>query len=279
MKKVIITVLAVCLAGIICAPVVLVVLGSMKSGNELADGLLPVLSDTGGKIHWNLFPKYPTLSHYGRLLFGMPEFFTVFWNSVKIVSLILTGQLLVSVPAAWAFAAFRWKGRHLFFTLYVMLMLLPFQVTMLPSYLVINGMHLMNTHASVILPAVFSTFPVFLIYRGFTAIPGELIEAARIDGAGEFMIFRKVGIPLGSPGILSAVVLGFLDYWNMMEQPLAFLKEKTLWPLSLYLPEIGIEQAGTALSAAVVMLIPALFVFAAGQDYLEQGIVASGIKK
>lgn len=279
MKKIVFTILAVCFAGVICAPVVLVVLGSMKSGNELADGLLPVLSDTGEMIRWNLFPQYPTLSHYGRLLFGMPEFFTVFWNSVKIVSLILAGQLLVSVPAAWAFATFRWRGRHLLFTLYVMLMLLPFQVTMLPSYLVINRMHLMNTHASVILPAVFSTFPVFLIYRGFTAIPRELIEAARVDGAGEFMIFWKVGIPLGSSGILSAVVLGFLDYWNMMEQPLAFLKEKTLWPLSLYLPEIGTGQAGTALSAAVVMLIPALFVFVAGQDYLEQGIVASGIKK
>lgn len=279
MKKVFFTILAVCFAGVICTPVVLVVLGSMKSGNELSDGLLPVLSDSGEMIHWNLFPQYPTLSHYGRLLFGMPEFFTVFWNSIKIVSLILAGQLLVSVPAAWAFAAFRWRGRHFLFTLYVMLMLLPFQVTMLPSYLIINGMHLMNTHASVILPAVFSTFPVFLIYRSFTTIPGELIGAARIDGAGEFMIFWKVGIPLGSPGILSAVVLGFLDYWNMMEQPLAFLKEKTLWPLSLYLPEIGIEQAGMALSAAVVMLIPALFVFAAGQDYLEQGIVASGIKK
>ena len=266
-------------SGIICIPVVLVVFGSFKSGNELENSLSAILSDTGGMINWKLLPLYPTLVHYIKLFFWTPEFLTVFWNSVKIVSLVLIGQLLVAVPAAWAFATFQWKGKNLLFTLYVILMLLPFQVTMLPSYLVINEMHLMNTQASVILPAIFSTFSVFLIYRGFTAIPKELLEAARVDGAGEFAIFWRIGIPLGSPGILSAVVLGFLDSWNMMEQPLAFLKNKTLWPLSLYLPEIGIEQAGMALAASVVTLIPAAFVFVVGQDYLEQGIIASGMKE
>ena len=155
-------------------------------------------------------------------------------------------------------------------------MLLPFQVTMLPSYLVLNKMNLMDTQAAVILPAA---FPVFLVYRGFTAVPKELLDAARVEGAGEFIVFLKIGIPLGSPGILSAAVLGFLDYWNMVEQPLAFLRDKSLWPLSLYLPEIGLEQAGTALAASVVTLVPAVFVFVVGQDYLEQGIVASGMKE
>ena len=87
--------------------------------------------------------------------------FTVFWNSMKIVGTILAGQLVFAVPAAWAFAAFRFKGRKLLFTLYVILMLLPFQVTMLPSYLVLDGMNLMNTHAAVILPAVFLPFRYF----------------------------------------------------------------------------------------------------------------------
>ena len=280
MRKWFVTVVVFCLAALVCAPVVLVLFGSLKSGNELADSLRPVLSgaEGSGGIQWTLLPCYPTISHFSKLLFRMPEFFTVFWNSVKIVALVIAGQLLVAVPAAWAFAVYRFRGRGILFTLYVMLMLLPFQVTMLPSYLVMNGMHLMDTQASVILPAVFSTFPVFLIYRGFTSVPKEMLEAARVDGAGEFRIFWKVGIPLGSPGILSAIILGFLDAWNMMEQPLAFLKDKTRWPLSLYLPEIGPEQAGTALAASVVTLVPAVFVFAAGQDYLEKGIVAAGVK-
>ena len=158
-------------------------------------------------------------------------------------------------------------------------MLMPFQVTMLSSYLVLDRLRLMDTQAAVILPAIFSTFPVFLIYRGFCSIHPGLLEAGRIDGAGELGLFVRIGLPLGSSGILSAFVLGFLEYWNMIEQPLTFLKSKELWPLSLYLPEIGLTQAGFAFAASVVTLIPAVFVFLLGQDYLEQGIAMSGLKE
>lgn len=262
----------------VCLPVIMVLCGSIKSGNELAEILAPVISDGMGEVTWSFLSLYPTGGHFLRLLFLTPDFFTVFWNSVKMVSLILLGQIMIAVPSAWAFAAFRFRGRDVLFTIYIMLMLLPFQVTMLPSYLVLRRLHLMNTQAAVILPAVFSTLPVFLIYRSFTAIPGELLEAAKMDGAGEGMIFLKIGVPLGSNGILSALVLGFLDYWNMMEQPLAFLQDKMLWPLSLYLPEIDLRQAGRAFAASVITLLPAMFVFRIGQDYLEQGIAASGLK-
>lgn len=267
------------LAAIICAPVILTVLASFKSSWELREGLFAVLMGEGEGLQWKLLPAYPTLRHYAKLLFMTPQFFTVFWNSVKMTAAILLGQAITAIPAAWAFAKFKFKGKRLLFTIYIILMLLPFQVTMLPSYLVMNRLHLMNTQLSVILPAVFSTFPVFIIYRGFTAIPKEIIEAAQVEGAGEHMIFLTIGVPLGMPGILSALVLGFLEYWNMMEQPLAFIKEKALWPISLYLPEIGTQQAGIVLAASVIALVPAAFIFAMGQDYLEQGIAASGIRK
>lgn len=158
-------------------------------------------------------------------------------------------------------------------------MLLPFQVTMLSSYLVLDRLLLLDTHGAIILPAVFSTFPIFLSYGGFRQIPEQLLEAARIDGAGEFLIFIRIGLPLGKSGLLSAMVLGFLEYWNLMEQPLAFLSVKSLWPLSLYLPEITWTQAGFALCASFITLIPAAFVFVMGQDYLEQGIIYSGLKE
>ena len=138
---------------------------------------------------------------------------------------------------------------------------------------------MLDTPAAVILPAVFSTFPVFLTYGGFRCIPVQLFEAARIDGAGEWRIFWKLGVPLGKSGLLSAMVLGFLEYWNMMEQPMAFLENKALWPLSLYLPEITWAQAGYAFTASIITLIPAVFVFVWGQDYLEQGIIFSGLKE
>lgn len=260
-------------------PVLLILTGSVVDSLEMRQYLLPVFGSGEGYIHWKLMPDYPTFEHYGRLLFMTPSFFVLFWNSVKLVSCILAGQLLVGVPAAWAFAAYQVRGSRTLFALYVVLMLMPFQVTMLSSYLVLDELSLMNTHAAIILPAVFSTFPIFLSYGGFRAIPPQLIEAARIDGASEWLIFIKIGLPLGKSGLLSAIVLGFLEYWNLMEQPLAFLEDKALWPLSLYLPEISWTQAGFALCASFITLIPAAFVFVLGQDYLEQGIIYSGLKE
>ena len=110
-------------------------------------------------------------------------------------------------------------------------------------------------------------------------LPEALIESARLDGAGELQIFLRMGIPLGSPGMISAAVLGFLENWNMLEQPMAFLKTKEKWPLSLYLPNISMDQAGFAFAASVLVLLPAVLVFLAGQDYLEQGIVSTAVKE
>ena len=264
---------------VICMPVFLVVTGSVMGSADLQGCLAPVFLEGQGFVTWKLIPQYPTLEHYKRLLIETPQFFILFWNSIKITLFILAGQLVIGVPAAWAFAVYDVRGKNVLFLVYVVLMLLPFQVTMLSSYIVLNKLSLLNTHWAVILPAVFSTFPVFVTYGGFRAIPKALIEAARIDGAGEFYIFTRVGLGLGKGGILSAVVRGFLEYWNMIEQPLAFLKDKALWPLSLYLPEIDWTQAGFSFAASIVMLIPAVFVFVMGQDYLEQGIIYSGLKQ
>lgn len=263
---------------LVCIPIVLLLTGGFMARDELREGLSPVFTGMGSYIRWNLMPDYPTFENYKKLLFETPQFFVLFWNSVKMTGCILIGQLLVGVPAAWAFAVYRFRSGRAVFTLYVVLMLLPFQVMMLSNYLVLDRLHLMNTHWAVIGPAVFSTFPVFICYGGFKQIPAAMLESARMDGAGEACVFFKIGLPLGRGGILSAMVLGFLEYWNLMEQPLAFLESKELWPLSLYLPEITWQQAGYAFAASVITLIPSVFVFLMGQDYLEQGIVYAGLK-
>lgn len=261
------------------APVALVLSGSIMSRQELGIFLKTVLNGEEGYISWKLIPDYPTLEHYKKVLIFTPQFFVVFWNSVKMTVCILTGQLLVAVPSAWAFAVYRFRGSRILFRVYIVLMLMPFQVTMLSQYLVLDRLNMMDTQFAIILPAVFSTFPVFLCYRGFAAIPRELLDAGRIDGAGESALFFRIGLPLSSGSILSAMVLGFLEYWNLIEQPLAFLKDKTLWPLSLYLPEISASKAGEAFAVSVITLIPAIFAFLLGKDYLEQGIVASALKE
>lgn len=260
-------------------PVLVLLSGSLMDSYELKSDLSSVFAQGNEFISWRLIPDYPTFENYKKILLETPQFFVLFWNSMKLVVCILFGQLVMAVPAAWGFAVYQVKGSRVLFVLYVVLMLLPFQVTMLSSYLVLNKLSLLNTHLAIILPAVFSTFPVFLSYGGFRAVPTQLFEAARIDGAGELTIFFKLGLPLGKSGLLSAMVLGFLEYWNMMEQPMAFLEDKSLWPLSLYLPEITWGQAGFAFCASVITLIPAVFVFVLGQDYLEQGIIYSGLKE
>lgn len=259
-------------------PIGILVSGSIADALEWQERLGPMLKEGEGFIGWRWIPDYPTGEHFKRLLFYSPGFLHLFWNSILMVGAILAGQLFMGVPAAWAFAAFSFRGRRTLFQLYIILMLLPFQVTMLSRYLVLRELQLLNTSASVILPAVFSTFPVFLVYRSFRGIPRELLEAARIDGAGEFRIFLQIGLPLAKGGLFACFVLSFLESWNMMEEPLAFLKDKALWPLSLYLPEISLTQAGFAAAASMITLTVSLFVFGLFRDSLEQGIAASGIK-
>lgn len=262
----------------ICMPVLMLVSGSLADGLEWRQRAAGYLYDTQEYISWRWIPDYPTLEHYKRLLFYSPAFFKLFWNSIGMTGGILLGQLLIAVPAAWAFAVYRFRGKGVLFSLYVILMLLPFQVTMLSKYLVLQNAGLINTRWAVVLPAIFSTFPVFLIYRSFAGIPAELLEAARVDGAGEWQSFVRVGLPVAQSGILAAMILSFLESWNMMEEPLTFLQDKSLWPLSLYLPEIAMDQAGYACGASVITLAVSLFVFAIFHDALEQGIITSGLK-
>lgn len=260
-------------------PVLFLLTGSLMGDIELGELLNPVMSGGKGYVSWRLVPLYPTLKSYVELLVDTPGFFVMLWNSVKITGGVLLGQLLVGVPAAWGLARFSFPGRKAVFTIYIALMMMPFQVMMLSNYLILDTMGLLDTLEGIILPAVFSTFPVFIMYRFFEGLPEALMESARLDGAGEWRIFWKIGIPLGSPGVISAMVLGFLEYWNLLEQPMAFLKTKELWPLSLFLPAIDMKQAGGAFAASVVVLFPALMVFLAGQDYLEQGIISTAVKE
>ncbi len=259
-------------------PLFMLTANSLMGRQELLETCGAVLADYRESAKLRVFPMYPTLRAYVRLLLDSPEYFTAFWNSMIQTILVLAGQLLAAVPAAWAFAQFRFPGKKVLWFLYMLLMILPFQVTMVSGYLVLNTMDLMDTRAAVILPGIFSTLPVFILQKTFAGIPKELLEAAKIDGAGDLRIFVSMGIPLGMPGIFSILILGFLEYWNTIEQPMTYLKTEALWPLSLYLPQMVNTEIAAAFAASIITLLPALLLFFYGQDSLEQGIVASGVK-
>jgi len=254
-------------------------MGSLMSLEELNATVGPALGVADGSASWPLLPSWPTLQPIVELLLDTPQFFVMFWNTFKLVIPSVLGQLLLGAPAAWALSRLRFRGRRLLTTVYISLMLMPFQVTMAPNYLVMDRLGLMDTLWAVILPFAFSAFPVFIMIKGFDAVPKELLEAAAVDGAGYFRIFTSIGLPLGMPGILAALVLGFLECWSAIEQPMTFIKDQALWPLSLYLPQIVADKLGLAMAASLMMLIPAALVFLFGQKYLELGIQSVGIKE
>ena len=253
--------------------------GSLMSLEELRFTIGPALHGIDGESTWPLLPAWPTLQPITELLLDTPQFFVMFWNTFGIVFPSVLGQLLFGAPAAWALSRFRFRGRKILASLYIILMLMPFQVTMVPNYLVISRLGLMDSVWAVILPFAFSAFPVFIMMKGFKAVPRALLESASIDGAGHFRTFIHIGLPLGVPSILAASVLGFLECWSAIEQPMTFLQDPSRWPLSLYLPQIVAEEMGLAMAASLFMLLPAVLIFLFGQKYLELGIQAAGVKE
>lgn len=217
----------VVLAFVFCYPVLFLLTGSFMSQSELSENLGSVMGEATRYARWNFLPQNPTLKHYIEVLLDSPEYFIMFWNSIKVVLGTLVGQCIIAIPAAWGFAVYKFKFKKSIFFLYIILMMMPFQVTMLSNYLILKQLKLLDTLASLIFPGIFSTFPVFIMFNFFRGIPPAVIEAARIDGARERDIFLKIGIPLGKNGIIASLVLEFLEYWNLIEQPMTFLNDKT----------------------------------------------------
>lgn len=272
--------LLIVLALLAVYPVIFLSAGSLMGADELEDCLGAVVSGTEGYASFPVLPKYPTLQHFAEVLLDSPEFFVMFWNSILITFGVLGGQFVAGTMAAWGFARYEFPCKRGIFLLYIVLMLLPFQVLMLSDYLLLDRLRLLDSLWAVILPGMFSTFPVFIMYRFFAEIPDSLIESARLDGAREWQLFWYIALPMGSSGIIAALVLGFLEYWSLIEQPLTFIKDKSRLPLSVFLPDLTMTgKAGFLFAVSVVTFLPAVMVFMGGRDYLEQGIMAGAVKE
>lgn len=256
------------LALLVWWPVWYLLMGAIQSPEELALTVGPAISGKGEAIY-TVLPVWPTLWPLVELLLDTPEFWDTFWNTVLLSVPQVLGQLLTGVPAAWALSRLRFRGRRVLTGVYILLMLMPFQVTMTPNFLVLDALGLMDTVWAVILPGIFSAFPVFIMLRFFDGIPRELLDSANLDGANHFQTFWHIGLPLGRPGIIAAMVLTFLESWSAVEQPLTFLRDEKWLPLSLRIGQMELSQA---MGAGLVALIPAVLVFRWGQKYLELGI-------
>ena len=153
---------------------------------------------------------------------------------------------------------------------------MPYQVTLVPNFLVSEWMGIYDTRWAIWLPGIFSPFAVYLLTKYMKRIPTGIIEAARMDGAGEWQIFRHISIPLCKGALYSVAILIFIDFWNMVEQPLILLANEELHPLSIFLSKINAGEIGLAFAVASVYMVPGLLVFMYGEDYLVEGITYQG---
>lgn len=228
-------------------------------------------------VNVKLLPDQVTLAQYGQVLVATPRYLKLFWNSVFMVVPIIAGQTLIAALAAYGFSKLQFRGRDSMFLLYVMTMLMPFQVTLVPNYLMADRLGLLHSAHAIIWPGIFSAFGVFMLRQFMLHLPYAYIEAAKIDGAGHMRIFFTIIIPLVKPGIAALVVLLFVDYWNMVEQPLIFLEDPFRQPLSVYLSRIN-DEPGIAFAASVLYMTPMVLLFLYAESYFIKGIQLSGIK-
>ena len=171
-------------------------MGALTSKDELLATIGPALQgEASNPATWCILPSWPTLQPLAELLLDTPVFFTMFWNGCKLVLPQVLGQLFVAAPAAWVFSKLPFPERKILYGIYLVLMVLPFQITMVPNYLTLGKLGLVDSPLAVILPGIFSAFPVFIMKKGFDAVPAALLDAAALDGAGQLHSFVAIGLP------------------------------------------------------------------------------------
>ena len=273
LKRSLLIIILIILLVIMVFPMVTTFLDSFMPGWEAAQYMDAHTTDKSIK----LIPSEVTLEQYERAFVQNHVYWDYFWNSVLLTLSIVLGQVIISALAAYAFTIMRSKWKEPLFFLYIVVMLLPFQVTLVPAYLTADMLGILNSQVSVILPGIFSTFGVFLLRQHMEQIPKSYLEAAKMDGAGHRNTFLHIVLPLCKTSLVALIILCFIDNWNMVEQPLVFLSDQLKWPLSVYF--YGMDQfIQVAFAASLVYMIPILLVFGNGEKQLMEGIKLSGIK-
>jgi multiple sugar transport system permease protein len=226
---------------------------------------------------YNFIPERISFGQYNALI-ASPAYLDWFVNSFRLTLPILALQLFTGMTAAYGFTVWRSRFKEIIFCVYVILMLLPFQATLVSNYIIADRLHILNNHLSVILPWGFSPFAAFIMRQSVKDIPASIFEAAQIDGAGHLRRFGLIAVPMVKGGLASLAILVFTDCWAMVEQPMIFLRDEAKGPLSLLLSQLGQNTMGLIFAASVIYMLPALWMFLYGQEYFEQGVKLSALR-
>ncbi|MDE6091933.1 MAG: carbohydrate ABC transporter permease [Ruminococcus sp.] len=308
--NIILTVFICVSAVLFIMPTVLTIANSFMTSSEISANYGAMLGNMTNEkkvfisenVNLKFIPDKATISQYKEVLFKNPEYLFKFWNSVILTVPITLFQLAVAVLTSYGFSRYNNKVKNLIFFAYIILMLMPYQVTLVPNYLVadelgfledinntgiwkmLSEMKIMKDttiislkqRLAIILPGIFSPFSVFLLTKVMRRIPVSYVEAAKLDGASEWQIMTQIFLPLCKGAMVSIGMLVFIDYWNMVEQPIILMKESDLHPLSVFLSQINTNDIGLAFAVGVVYMIPTILMFLYGEDYLIEGMTYSG---
>lgn len=280
---VLMTLFAAVAAVIFLLPTVLTITNSFMSQTEINANYGVVFNSvTDSKtfisktVNLKFIPDIVSFSQYFSVLFKTPDYLLKFWNSAILTVPIVIFQTAVALFASYGFSRLTGKLKEIIFFVYIILMLMPYQVTLVPNYLVSEKLGILDTRWAIILPGIFSPFAVFLLTKAMKRIPKTYFEAAMLDGANEFQIFTSICYPMVRSAVFSVLMLVFIDYWNMVEQPLILLSDESMHPLSVFLSKINSGDTGLAFAVAVIYMMPSLLMFLYGEDYLVEGITYSG---
>jgi len=230
-------------------------------------------------VEW--IPSTVDFKHHLKVWTGRDSFVTYYLNSLKVTIIPVLIATLLGSLAAYGFAKMSFKGRDVIFLLYISMMMVPPQILFVPKFILFDWMGIYNTHWALIFPQCFSIFGVFLMRQFFLTIPDELIQAAKVDGAGHFYIWWRIILPLAKPVLASFVILDFTWNWNDYENPLIFLANQKLYTIPLGLNKFVLEENidyNGMMAAATAAILPIIAVFLLGQRYVVEGVANAGIK-
>ena len=229
-------------------------------------------------IEW--IPEEPTLDAYFTVFERFP-FLRAIGNSLLIAVCYTLLTLVSASMAAFAFTKIQFKGSGLLLGLYLATMMIPTQVTMIPLFVVMNQIGLINHYSSVILPAIFRPFAVFLLVQQMRTIPPDYMDAARIDGAGVWRIWRQVMLPLCAPSLATLAVTNFMDSWNDYLWPLLMLTDKAKMTLPIALSTLNGQydtEYNVMMAGSLISMIPIILIYIFAQKYFKHGLMAGGVK-
>lgn len=232
----------------------------------------------------SLLPARPVWENYTQL-FTLVPFGRYFLNTLLVTVAVVIGQLFVCSLAAYAFARLNFMGRDALFVLYLATMMVPFQVTLIPLYLLVFQLGWVNTYWGLIAPGLSSAYGIFLLRQAFLTVPQELIDAARMDGASEFTIYSRVFLPMNGPSLATLGVFAFLGTWTDLLWPLLIVRNPQMRTLELGLayfqsavPQFVQPNWPLLMAAAVVVMLPVIVVYLMAQRYFVEGISLGSVK-